>query len=224
MAGSSPSAKEMELRDQVDAALTVLRMSVPDQARFNIYFRQLLSLTQAGLVGESANPELALRALASLKQDVTAREAGRIKNQYMKSLGLTAAGFILGLVALLAVLRCAGVGIGPPIHLLIFEIGVMAGVWLSFGTRKPVLKFEDLNVLEEDRLEPAVRLLFAGLLSLVLALAFHLKVITITLGDITSERLSANGYVALLFGLLSGVSEKALSTNVSKQASALFTK
>lgn len=217
--------EQLELRDQVGSALSILRIIVSDKDRFEEYFRELLSLAQAGLVGETANPELAMRALREFKLDVTSREAGRIKNQYMKTLGVRAA-------LLVTVLLVALVGVGyfvrqsnpPPflLNLLRFEIGTMIGVWLSFGTRKPVLNFEDLHVLEEDRLEPFVRLIFAGLLALIVALALHLKVITLTLGALTTEQLDAQPWAAFFLGLLSGVSEKALSTNVTRQASTLL--
>jgi hypothetical protein len=55
----------------------------------------------------------------------------------------------------------------------------MAGVRLSFGARKTSIRFEDLHILEEDRLEPLVRLVFAGLLTLVLALLFSTQAVTI---------------------------------------------
>jgi hypothetical protein len=108
------------------------------------------------------------------------------------------------------------------INLLLLEIGAMAGVWLSFGTRKALLKFEDLGVLEEDRLDPMVRLVFAGLLTLIIALTFALKVVVVTMGAIRTDQIVNDPLVALLIGMLCGVSEKALSSNVTKQASNLF--
>jgi hypothetical protein len=214
--------EQLELRDQIDAALTVLRIAIPEQKRFEEYYRQLLSLAQAGLVGIHANPDLATRALSGLKQDVTAREAGRVKNHYMKALGWRSAVAVLLILGVWFVLYAKGETSQFVYNLMRFEIGTMAGVWLSFGTRKPVLKFEELHILEEDRLEPAVRLVFAGLLALVVALAFHLGVVTLKLGSLTTERIDSDPWAALFFGLLSGVSEKALSTNVSRQAASLI--
>src|SRR5438477_3608612 len=91
--------EQLDLRDEIAAALTVLRIIVTDELRFEEYFRSLLSLSQAGLVGQTANPDLAARALNDLKQDVTARETGRIKNQYMQALGIRAALLIVALCA-----------------------------------------------------------------------------------------------------------------------------
>jgi hypothetical protein len=214
--------EQLDLRDKVAAALSVLRIIVTDQKRFGQYFRVLLSLAQAGLVGKAASPELAGRALEELKQDITAREAGRIKNQYMKTLGMWALLFVVMLAGVLYLLRWTGSNNPFLWNLLCFEMATMAGVWLSFGMRKPILRYEDLAVLEEDLLEPAVRLIFAGLLAATLAIAFHLKAVTVTLGSLTTNQLDTDSWAAMLFGLLSGVSEKALSTNVTRQAAALM--
>jgi hypothetical protein len=68
-----------------------------------------------------------MRTLEELKQDITAREAGRIKNAYMKKLGLWAA---IGVVLLDAAWgACYGgsesvFGRRPAV----FEIGTMLGV------------------------------------------------------------------------------------------------
>lgn len=214
-------AEQLNLRDECQAALTVIRIICPDERKFREYFNHLLSLAQAGLVGDTANPELALRALDGLKQDITAREAGRIKNTYMKKLGYCAAVGVALLGAVLWTLFLCRAGMWPQ-DLAIFEMGTMLGVWLSFGTRKPVLKFEDLHILEEDRLEPVVRLVFAAILAGTVALVFYLRVVTLTLGALTTDQIASNGWAALLFGVLSGVGEKALATNVSHQASILL--
>jgi hypothetical protein len=214
--------EQLELRDQIAGALSIVRIIITDTTRFEEYFRNLLSLAQAGLVGETANPDLALRALKEFKDDVTAREAGRIKNQYMKNLGFRACLLVAVLCAIWLAVFLLKQGSPFLSNLFRFEIGTMIGVWLSFGTRKPILSFEDLHILEEDRLEPTVRLLFAGLLALIVALAFHLKVVTLTLGSLTTEQLDSQPWVAFFLGLLSGVGEKALSTNVTRQASHLL--
>jgi len=214
--------EQLELRDEIAAALTVLRIIVTDEVRFEEYFRSLLSLSQAGLVGQTANPDVAIRALNDLKRDVTAREAGRIKNQYMQSLAIRALLLILALCIAWGVVTFVKHSTGFISNLFRFEIGSMIGVWLSFGARKPILTFEDLHILEEDRLEPLIRLIFAGLLAFIIALAFHLKVITLTLGSLTTDQLDSNSWAALFFGLLAGVGEKALSTNVTRQAAALL--
>ena len=62
------------------------------------YFQKLLSLAQAGLVGETAQPNLALKSLIKLKEEMILIEGQRIKNSYMRKLGLFALGISVCLV------------------------------------------------------------------------------------------------------------------------------
>jgi len=220
--GSVPD-EQLRLRDEVDHALTVLRMVFDEKnTRFEEYFRPLLSLAQAGLVGDSAQPELGLRALSSLKAEITSREGGRIKNQYMKVLGRWA--LIVGGPALLLGLGAAFAVQDQPLvrNFLFLWAACMAGVWVSFGARKTVFSFEDLHIPEEDRMEPLVRLVFAGLLTIIVSLLFSTHAIEVTMGAIKSSDLEKRSDVAFLIGMLCGFSEKALSSQVGKQASALL--
>jgi hypothetical protein len=94
----------------------------------------------------------------------------------------------------------------------------MAGVWLSFGTRNVVITFEDLGVLEKDRLSPAIRLVFAGLLTVVIGLLISTKAIVLELGGLSTAEFIEDTKVALLIGALCGISELALSAKVSQHA------
>ncbi len=210
---------QLSLQNEVADALTVLRGVFPNEGqRFEEYFRQLLSLAQAGLVGETANPQVASRALATLKGDIVAREGGRIKNQYMKKLGAKAAllgvptlvGAILVILFLPAATRLAGY--------MFLWVGAMVGVWLSFGTRKVALRFEDLHIPEQDRLEPMVRLIFSGLLSLIMGLIFANGAMEVSLGSITTAQFVEDPEIAILIGVLCGFSEKALSAQIASSA------
>jgi hypothetical protein len=214
---------QLRLRDEVDRALMILRMLFPDgDSRFNEYFRPMLSLAQAGLVGDAAEPKLASGALEVLKSEITAREGGRIKNQYMKNLGVRA--LLLCCPVLIAALltRHYYPNLAYLPNFLFLWSGCMVGVWLSFGARKTFVRFEDLHIPEEDRLEPVVRLFFAGCLTIVIGLLFSLKALVVTFGAISTEQINNSVRVALLIGLLGGVSEQVLSTAVAKQASHLL--
>ncbi|HET6863191.1 MAG TPA: hypothetical protein VFH91_09085, partial [Pyrinomonadaceae bacterium] len=198
---------QLQLKTEVEQSLTVIRALFPNgSSRFDEYFQSLLSLAQCGLVGEAANPEVARRALSSWKNEVTAQEGGRIKNRYMIGLGIRA--LLLG---------------APPVgvSLIIFRYfthsselggflalwgGCMAGVWLSFGARKAAFKFEDLHIPEADRLEPIVRLIFAGLLTTILGLAFSVSAVIVTIGSISTFEINTKFRVALLIGMLCGFS------------------
>lgn len=216
---ASVPEEQLALRDEIDRTLVVLRTIFPeDDRRFESYFVPLLSLAQAGLVGDAAQPELALRALTQLQQQVVAREGGRIKNHYMKELGakaliIGAPAIAIGLVLASPLLEQRALG-----NFLVLWSGSMAGVWLSFGTRKGALQFYDLHIPEEDRLEPTVRLFFSGLITLVVGLLFSTRAVQVTVGSVQSWQFTDSSQLAFLIGVLCGVSEKVLPSNVASKA------
>lgn len=214
----------LDLRDEVDKTLTTIRMLFlqNDPEKFEEYFRSLLSLAKVGLAGDSANPGLAARALQTLKHDILAREGGRIKNRYMIDLGKKALLFTLSAIFLAGILEMFAGDLKTLQSFFFLWIGCMAGVWLSFGTRKIELKFEELNILEKDRLNPSIRLIFAGLLTMVIGLLVSTKAVDFVIGEFSAQSFVTNIEVALLLGLVCGLSEKALSTTVAQKASDLF--
>lgn len=218
--GESVPESQLELRDEVDRAQTTLRLLFSaDTGRFEEYFRSLLALAQLGLVGDSANPQLASRALTSLKNEVLAREGGRVKNQYMSKLGI--ASLLLGVpVIAVASLLVAYYPEYREITGFLYLWGsCMAGVWLSFGARKVILTFDELAILEEDRLNPAIRLVFAGLLTTVVGLIISTDAIVLELGGLKASAFTMDTKIALLVGGFCGLSEQALSTKVAQHAS-----
>jgi len=212
--------EQIKLRDDVDNAQITLRMLfAKEQEKFEEYFRSLLSLAQLGLVGNSANPGLATRALASLKHEILVREGGRIKNQYMRELGNMS--LLFGIPALLIAFLIPHFAQDYPTvrSFLYLWVGSMAGVWLSFGSRKIELKFEELNILEKDRLNPSIRLIFAGLLTIVVGLMITTKAVVFELGGLSTNLFLENIQIPLLIGTFCGLSEQVLSNKVAQHAS-----
>lgn len=212
--------EQMKLRDDVDNAQTTIRMLFSKEPeKFEEYFKSLLSLAQLGLVGGSANPSLAMRALASLKHEILAREGGRIKNQYMRELGKTSLLFGLPVLFIAVLVTQYAPNYSTLKSFLYLWVGSMAGVWLSFGSRKIELKFEELNVLEKDRLNPSIRLIFAGLLTIVIGLLISTKAVVFELGGLSTNSFLENIQVPLLIGIFCGISEQVLSNKVAQHAS-----
>lgn len=220
-AAADVPVEQLELRDSVDHALIVLRAIFPrgrDDKKFAMYYNHLLSLAQLGLVGDGARPDIAQRALESLKSLVVVQEGGRIKNAYMKRLGSRA--ILFSIAAIIGSIVASSL---PDVDrfistALIVWVGSMAGTWLSFGTRKTNIQFDDLHILEEDRLEPEMRLIFSGLFSIVLSIAISTDAIRIAIGAASSHLLMTDYKVALLIGALGGLSEKALPERLTNQA------
>lgn len=209
---------QLALQDSIDRSLVVLEsLFPPGNPRYFDYFRPLLSLAQAGLVGPHAQPELGRRALAQLQDQVVAAEGAIVKNRYMKQLGFRA--LLIALPATAAALALRAFSVLPSVEAFLYVwAAAMAGVWLSFGSRKTVLGFFDLHILEEDRLEPTLRLVFAGLLALLAGLLFSTKMATLTVGQLDFSEFESDARLALLLGAFAGLSEKLLSQSVAKKA------
>ena len=88
-----------------------------------------------------------------------------------------------------------------------------------FGLRRPRITFKDLDALEEDMMEPAIRLVFTGLIAITIAVIFAIGMVNVNVGGLNSAHLLTNGSSALLIGLLLGVSEQALPSALTRRAS-----
>lgn len=216
----SPSNEQLKLRDEVEKTLIVLQSIFKDDDKnYFLYFNQLLSLAQAGLVGPHAYPEVAKSALENFQNDIFTKVGGKIKNKYMKKLGIAVLIMMVisGAFAVISYLFYL-----PVTNYFVLWISCMPGVWLSFGARKTKIGFYNLHIIEEDRLEPFIKLIFAGLLTEIMGLIFILGIVKINLGGISTELINNDFRIIVLIGVLCGFSEQVLSEKVAKFASELF--
>ena len=220
---------QQALKNEVERVLSVLKILYPDLAnhRFNDAFAKLLALSQLGLAGAKPSTLIAKSALDSLKQEVVDREAGRVKNDYMIKLGRW--GILFSGVALLGywVLSACSQALAPLSeyrNFLLLWTGCMVGAWCSFATRKVLLTFFDLARLEEDLIEPPLRLALAGLLTTILGLVFVTGFANLVIGTFQASDFLKNATVALLTGALAGMAEKALPAAVMQRAQSAFSR
>jgi hypothetical protein len=227
------SNEQQDLLFGVQVVIESLRTIYKENARlFENYFDQLLKLSQVGLVGENAQPQLAKRALEQIKTEVINRESGKIKNDYLKRLGIKAFWFgfpplIVGIV--FNYLNCKEnnfecLNCIYTANLLVLWAGTMTGVWLSFAITRTYIGFSDLTIIEKDRLEPALRLIFTGILSLIFGLLFIKKSIVINFGDLSSDQIATDSISAFIIGVVLGINEKIIGKTLSKKTSALLEK
>jgi hypothetical protein len=80
---------------------------------------------------------------------------------------------------------------------------VCLGTWLSFAVRRVVLGFNDLALLEEDRLNPNGRILIVVGLTIIVGMFIKSGIISITLGG--SPISLSGGLIAFLVGTLCGM-------------------
>lgn len=221
---------QRELKNEAERALTIIKAlyrKPEDERKLRECWAKLVALCQVGLVGSSASPAVAMDALRAMETDIVEREAGPIKNQYMRKLGSWAAAF--GGLTFIGYLLCRH---SPWIllgefqkyeNVLLVWTGAMAGAWASFASRKVTLTFADLVALEEDRLEPQLRLLFTGVLTVILALIFTTGVADIEVGAFKASMLLGSGSIAVLLGAFAGLAEKALPSAVLSRANSVLT-
>jgi hypothetical protein len=193
------------------------------------YLDQLFGIAGIGLQSDPAQVKLANQQLAGFQEQLVSREAARIKNGYMRRFLV----YVLVAVLLLAVLPAVGVWLAQQLsneasawveainshrNFAILLIGATVGAWLSFGMRKVVIGFSDLAALEEDRLDPPVRILFVCGLALILGLLFVTGAVKLQIGGFDTDFMGSVSK-ALLIGLFCGVSEQALAGAVGRRAS-----
>jgi hypothetical protein len=191
------------------------------QRRFAAYQIKLVGVAQTGLQ-TPADPESAEQWLEALQSEILIREGPRVKNAYMKKLGIVAAisaAIAAGAYLILRNNPQLGQLLYAFRNLLVLWTGTMIGTWLSFGLRRPKVSFKDLGALEDDMVEPAVRLVFTGLIAITIAFIFIRGMINVNIGGLNSADLYAHGSAALLIGLLLGVSEQALPGALTRRAS-----
>jgi hypothetical protein len=225
---------QQKLQLEIEKTLMVVRkLFANDEPELQKYFSQLLTLAQAGMVPENAQPAISLAALLQLKSEIIDKKSAEVKNTYFKVLGIQA--IKIGFLPLIAALSIkllhyyypsvdALKGLSEFANFLFLWCGCMLGVWISFGTRKTVLTFEELTTIEEDRLEPTMRLLFIGAIAMFFSLLFYKKAISFNFGSISSSDINKDAFVAMIFGVALGLGEQIIGRNLTKKVNSIFEK
>ncbi|PKN09070.1 MAG: hypothetical protein CVU73_03925 [Deltaproteobacteria bacterium HGW-Deltaproteobacteria-8] len=221
---------QVELKAEIERVLATIRALFPNYSqRFPRYLQTLYTVAQAGLTGQYAQTNVARRALLSLKEEIIGCEASRVKLRHLSSLGRWA--LILG-----AVTATCGMIFRYLAHLnwpvfidfiLLSQFAFawsasMAGAFVSYGTRKTELSFEDLVKVERERNWFIVRLSYTGIQTMIVGLACVLNFTQVNIGNKSTLMFSYIVEIAVLVGLLCGFSEQMMSTAIAKQASALL--
>lgn len=188
-----------------------------------IYFNKLLSLARVGFLGVSPQPKLAQTSLDLVKQEILLVEGHRIKNRYMKLLGLGA------FVSILACWIVYGVfssitNITPLIGYFYVWSGAMAGIWISFGARKITFQLDDLSVLEKDNMNIYIRLPYIGLCALIFFLLLNSNIFSFDIGETSSEAITGRTEFQLLVGVIAGLLESKLGSSIYEKIQGLTIK
>jgi hypothetical protein len=186
------------------------------------YVKKLAGIGRLGL--EGPHTSLATLALDELRREFVAEQAGRIKNTYVRRLGFVcavAALLLFGLYASTVTGRITSPFWNYHKAFLLAAAGAAIGTWLSFSIRRVSLSFDDLAILEEDLLDPSMRVLFVIGLTMTACLLFWTGAMNIEIGSLRTVQLGGtSGTIAFLVGIFSGLSERALATAISGRAAA----
>lgn len=212
---------QMELYVEIEKINNIIKSLIKTDDKIkNKYFQKLLSLAQAGLVSEAAQPKLALMSLEKLKEEILLIEGQRIKNKYMQSLGVVAAILTIICYVLYIILDYNKL---TDVNGYIFAfIGALIGAWVSFGARKFTLNFDELCVIEEDMMSPVIRLIYIGLCSMIFLLFLSSGIINIEIGSITTENVSNNIKLQVLVGIICGLVESKIGINIYNKAKTII--
>lgn len=229
---------QLKLKADVEGALTTMDVIFPrekseadepalpqkmtlDQRRFREYQTKLLGIAQVGLQ-TPADPDSARQSLESLQADILIREGPRVKNGYIRKLGSAAAIIAIGALIVYLIVRRHdefSVLMTAYRNILAVWVGTMIGTWLSFGIRRPKIVFKDLGALEDDMVEPAIRLVFTGMIATAIFFIFACGMVSVKIGGLNSDAIMSHGSTAFLIGMLLGVSEQALPGVLTRRAS-----
>lgn len=242
-----PSADKQQLYVQINKAHTVIRTvcdrigeraerswraklgwqdrSAPRRARL-VHKEFIEKLHGVAWIGLELNfTELAKLTLAELCNEFFVLEAGRIKNIYVRNLGLWA-----GLFAFAFLAAYLFVEINHPTWawgrshktFLLAACGASIGTWASFSVRQVQFTFDDLVMLDENALDPPLRVAFVVTLTLITCLLFWTGALNIEIGNLKTQQVNfqSSGSIAFLVGMFAGLSERALATAISGRAAA----
>jgi hypothetical protein len=230
-----PPKEQFALHIEIEKVLRACRRlyleRLPQQpAKFRIYFTRLFRMAQLGLEGRYPLPEVAASGLADIASDLIDDEGPAIKNGYLVKLGKYACFYSAPLLILFLFLHLLPDSVLRPwvehleidAHLLscflLLWVGCFAGVWLSYGIRKTKFSLIDLTRSDDDRLAPHIRLLFAGLLTMLIGILFTLGLVKLSIGSVSLTDIASSPLLAFIVGTFCGISELALPVSISNRA------
>lgn len=184
------------------------------------YLQALAGIARVGLMNQDrTQTPFAAMALSGFKDEFVAREAGLIKNSYVLALGIWAFLAMAVCFGAFGILHWRDGASASYANFLWLWAGAAAGAWLSFSIRRVTLTFDDLALLEEDRLKPMFRILFVIVLTTIVGLLFWTDLVAVTVGKFTTDfDGAANRDVAFLIGAFCGLSERSMSSAVARRA------
>jgi len=237
-----PAPKEqLDLQEKIQKVLRAIQILYPQstastakqQKQFRNYYIRLFGVGQLGLEGTDVSTDIANAALDSTIADLIDDEAGHVKEKHLVLLGGNA--LVAGVVCLALYFALCLIAAYVPTastflltlninarllaNFMLLLTGSFVGVWLSYAIRTTTFTLSDLTVTDSDRLTPAIRLIYAGWLTIVLGIVFALPLVEFKVGNFPVTDVAGYPMLAFVVGCFCGISELTLPTAVAKRAS-----
>lgn len=97
-------------------------------------------------------------------------------------------------------------------------IGTMGGAWFSTAARRWQIAFEDIQEFIDVVYEPVIRVVFVGVLALLLGLFLDVKLLSLKIGSVDLTEFPTNVRLALVLGAITGIGEKVISVQLLERA------
>jgi len=182
-----------------------------DEPTFQEFVNRLRQAATGGCCAVNVNPGLAEDALDQIRTDIT-RRVGRptVYRNLCCFAGWCLAGVAVGLVAayVAPVVAPSLTGYGWMI------VGAMSGVWLSVAVKRNAISFDSILDYLDNRFEPFVRILFVGILAIVLGVLLQVGLLSTSVGGIALSGFTKDAFLAFALGSICGIGEKAISVKL----------
>lgn len=187
------------------------------------FINRVKESASAGCIGPDVETALAADALTQIRADILRRIGRPLAFRYLRFLALWGlAGALIGLAMAAAGYWTSVVLIQSMGHYGFVLVGAMAGAWFGVAVRRWQIAFEELPGFLDVNYEPLIRMVFVAVVALVFALFLDLKVLNIKLGSVdlagfVGGQSDKPVEIALLLGFIAGMSERAVSKQLTDQ-------
>ena len=206
---------QRELQHDIYGVIGVLKQLHEQKAfdgqktAYDDFRRRLRQVAEVGLVGANVKTRLASSAVEQIAGEVVTRVGKKVQIRYLARL-------------LLFVFVGVGAGLGIQVFLLPGYGAVLAasmvGAWISVAAFRREVVLADLAQFMDSKYEPAVRLFFVGLVACSVALFVKTGLLSIVVGDLKLVEFPSKPEVAVVLGLVAGISEKKISVQLIQKA------
>lgn len=100
--------------------------------------------------------------------------------------------------------------------------GAMVGTWVSFAARNKAIDFEQLSILETDRLEPTIRLIYIGICAIIFSLFLSSGIVALEVGGLSTANIANSISTQLVLGLLCGLTESKIGIYIHERTAAML--